>query len=223
MPLHAAQVLSNTMERYEIQRVLERGVSSVVHQVVDRETGEKAALKESTMSLASEGTVWIWVKEVLFLEELKGHRNFVQIEGFMVDNQTDGLRMSIVLNLMERSLQKILETQTLDEDQIRFFAYETVRGIKYLHGMGILHRDLALAHPWFALCHADLNDEPSGEPVGPPTSNLQNKDRDELIEIARVAVKRLQTSSLLAQQGSTALSAAASRGGEERMDRDGEE
>ena len=48
----------------------------------------------------------------------------------------------IVQTLMETDLHKLLKTQTLSNDHICYFLYQTVRGLKYIHSANVLHRDL---------------------------------------------------------------------------------
>jgi hypothetical protein len=46
----------------------------------------------------------------------------------------------LVFNLMGTDLNNVLKTQLLSEEQIVFFTYQILRGLKYLHTSGILHR-----------------------------------------------------------------------------------
>lgn len=48
----------------------------------------------------------------------------------------------IVQTLMETDLHKLLKTQRLGEDHIRYFVYQILRGLKYIHSANVLHRDL---------------------------------------------------------------------------------
>ena len=43
---------------------------------------------------------------------------------------------------MGTDLNNVLKTQELSEDQIVFFTYQLLRGLKYLHTSNIIHRDL---------------------------------------------------------------------------------
>lgn len=41
---------------------------------------------------------------------------------------------------MSTDLNNVLKTQELSEDQIIFFTYQILRGLKYLHTSNIIHR-----------------------------------------------------------------------------------
>ena len=49
----------------------------------------------------------------------------------------------VILELMETDLHAIIKSgQQLSDQHIQYFIYQTVRGLKYIHTAGIIHRDL---------------------------------------------------------------------------------
>ena len=44
---------------------------------------------------------------------------------------------------MDTDLHRIIKsTQPLSDDHVRYFAYQILRGLKYLHSANVMHRDL---------------------------------------------------------------------------------
>ena len=48
----------------------------------------------------------------------------------------------IVQMLMETDLHELLKTQRLGGDHIRYFLYQILRGLQYIHSANVLHRGL---------------------------------------------------------------------------------
>ena len=49
----------------------------------------------------------------------------------------------IVLDLMESDLHRIIHSaQDLTDEHVRFFLYQLLRGLKYIHSANVIHRDL---------------------------------------------------------------------------------
>lgn len=49
----------------------------------------------------------------------------------------------IVTDLMETDLERIVQShQTLTERHVKYFLYQLLRGLLYIHSASVLHRDL---------------------------------------------------------------------------------
>ena len=46
----------------------------------------------------------------------------------------------LVTPLMGADLNNIVKTQKLSDDHVQFLVYQTLRGMKYVHSAGIIHR-----------------------------------------------------------------------------------
>lgn len=46
----------------------------------------------------------------------------------------------LVTHLMGADLNNIIRTQRLSDDHVQFLVYQVLRGLKYIHSAGIIHR-----------------------------------------------------------------------------------
>ena len=46
----------------------------------------------------------------------------------------------MVTPLMDLDLNNIIKIQKLTDDQVKFIIYQIMRGLKYIHSAGIIHR-----------------------------------------------------------------------------------
>ncbi len=46
----------------------------------------------------------------------------------------------LVNQLMSSDLNKIIKSQRLSDDHVRFLVYQMLRGLKYIHSAGVIHR-----------------------------------------------------------------------------------
>lgn len=50
----------------------------------------------------------------------------------------------LVTHLMGADLNSIIKTQKLSDDHVQFLVYQILRGLKYIHSAGIIHRVIIL-------------------------------------------------------------------------------
>jgi p38 MAP kinase len=56
----------------------------------------------------------------------------------------------LVTHLMGADLNSIIKTQRLSDDHVQFLVYQILRGLKYIHSAGIIHR-VSLASIMFTI------------------------------------------------------------------------
>ena len=133
----------DTRGRYKFERVLGHGAYGVVYAARDIATGRLVAVKRVERIFDSIIDAKRILREVKILGILK-HENVVQL--FDVCTNSDFLRFNtiiIIVELMDTDLHSIIYSdQRLSIDHRRYFVYQILRALKYMHSANIIHRDL---------------------------------------------------------------------------------
>lgn len=58
----------------------------------------------------------------------------------------------MVTHLMGADLNNIVKTQKLSDDHVQFLVYQILRGLKYIHSAGIIHRVKNFLYQYYMLC-----------------------------------------------------------------------
>uniref|UniRef100_K3WFG5 Protein kinase domain-containing protein n=1 Tax=Globisporangium ultimum (strain ATCC 200006 / CBS 805.95 / DAOM BR144) TaxID=431595 RepID=K3WFG5_GLOUD len=81
------------------------------------------------------------LRELLLLQFLGNHPNVISMHNVSTNLKDDELY--IVMDLMDTDLHRVIQSsQSLSDAHVKYFLHQLLRGVKYLHGHGVLHRDL---------------------------------------------------------------------------------
>jgi mitogen-activated protein kinase 1/3 len=120
-------------------------------------TGGKVAIKKVSNTFRDVGDAKRIVREIKLLrffmqqaadQSARSNRpystNIIAVQDIMVAPQhSDFTDVYIVTPLMESDLEKILQSeQPLSDAHIQYFIYQMLRGLKFVHSSGVIHRDL---------------------------------------------------------------------------------
>ncbi|GAA5890886.1 hypothetical protein JCM16303_005284 [Sporobolomyces ruberrimus] len=99
--------------------------------------GSKVAIKQ--MDLSHQPRKELIVNEILVMKESQ-HPNIVNfLDSFLVN----GAELWVVMEFMEGgALTDIIDSNTLEEEQISSICNETCKGLQHLHAQSIIHRDI---------------------------------------------------------------------------------
>lgn len=125
-------------KRYEVREVLGTGGSAVVYAVHDRELGRDVALKVLRPDRMTEGMLKRFRREVAVAREADSPR-LVKV----YDIGTAGETVFLTMELVEgESLRERLHRGPLDVDDAIRIGLEVLEGLKALHALGLVHRDV---------------------------------------------------------------------------------
>lgn len=137
--------------RYQLEKVVGTGAYGVVISCHDAVSGGKVAIKKVPKAFEDVTDSKRILREVMLLRHLR-HENIVSLLDICqptcsIDGFTD---VYIVMDLMETDLHRIIYSrQPLSDEHAQFFLYQLLRGLKYIHSGGIIHRGTLLISTHF--------------------------------------------------------------------------
>jgi serine/threonine protein kinase len=153
-------VLSTKFEvpkHYRVVSPVGYGAYGFVVSAVDQRTGRKVAIKKNSRVFRDLSDCKRIVREILVLRHLQ-HDNILRIRDMYLSTADEGgggggvgagfKDVYIVSDLMDTNLYSVIRstTQAMDHSHYKYFVYQILRGLKYMHSAGVMHRDLKPAN-----------------------------------------------------------------------------
>uniref|UniRef100_A0A2K5TQT2 mitogen-activated protein kinase n=1 Tax=Macaca fascicularis TaxID=9541 RepID=A0A2K5TQT2_MACFA len=118
------------------------GAYGAVCSAIDKRSGEKVAIKKLSRPFQSEIFAKRAYRELLLLKHMQ-HENVIGL--LDVFTPASSLRnfhdFYLVMPFMQTDLQKIMGME-FSEEKIQYLVYQMLKGLKYIHSAGVVHRDL---------------------------------------------------------------------------------
>lgn len=127
------------MNKYEVLGIVGEGAYGVVLKCRHKESNEIVAIKKFKESDAIELIRKTSIREVKILRMLN-HNNIVKLkEAFRRKG-----KLYLVFEFMDNSLLEVIERNQkgLEEEDIKWYVYQMLKAVEYLHSMEIIHRDI---------------------------------------------------------------------------------
>lgn len=120
-----------------------RGAYGVVCSSINRETNEKVAIKKINNVFGNTIDAVRTLRELKLLRHIR-HENVIGLKDVMFPIYKNSFKdVYLVYELMDTDLHHIIKSaQPLSNDHCKFFLFQLLRGLKYLHSANVLHRDL---------------------------------------------------------------------------------
>uniref|UniRef100_A0A673UNZ3 mitogen-activated protein kinase n=1 Tax=Suricata suricatta TaxID=37032 RepID=A0A673UNZ3_SURSU len=119
------------------------GAYGAVCSAVDSRTGAKVAIKKLYRPFQSELFAKRAYRELRLLKHMR-HENVIGLLDVFTPDETldDFTDFYLVMPFMGTDLGKLMKHEKLSEDRIQFLVYQMLKGLKYIHAAGVIHRDL---------------------------------------------------------------------------------
>lgn len=127
---------------YQLVKKVGSGAYGTVASFTDIKTNQKIAVKKITDAFHDLVDGKRILREVKLLRTFN-HDNIISILDMYPPDSPDFDDIYIVTDLMETDLHRVIYSkQVLNDEHHQYFAYQILRGLKYLHSANVVHRDL---------------------------------------------------------------------------------
>ena len=129
--------------RYSPLESIGTGAYGVVCAAKDNRSGQRVAIKKIPKIFDVPAVAKRTYRELKILRHLR-HDNIISILDVMKPDEEENFEdVYVVLDLMESDLHHIIHSvQPLSNEHIKYFLYQILCGLKYIHSACVLHRDL---------------------------------------------------------------------------------
>lgn len=132
--------------RLELIKKVGSGAYGTVASFEDTTNKSKVAVKKITDAFHDLVDGKRILREVKLLRSFR-HDNIISILDMYPPDHPDFDDIYIVTDLMETDLHRVIYSkQKLEEEHHKYFSYQILRGLKYLHSANVVHRDLKPAN-----------------------------------------------------------------------------
>ncbi|VVB10063.1 unnamed protein product [Arabis nemorensis] len=137
------QTFFEIVTKYVPVKPIGSGFDGVVCSAINRETNKKVAITKILNVFENRITAVRTLKYMNLLRHVR-HDNIIALNDVMLSgHRTSFNDVYMVYELMDTDLHQIIKSsQSLFDDHRKYFLFQLLQGLKYLHSVNILHRNL---------------------------------------------------------------------------------
>lgn len=120
--------------RYQIQEIIGKGSYGVVVSAIDTHTGDRVAIKKINRVFDHVSDAIRVLREIKLLRMLR-HPDIVEIKNILLPHSRRNFQdIYVVFELMDTDLDQVIKANDdLTPDHHKFFLYQLLRPLKYIH------------------------------------------------------------------------------------------
>jgi len=123
--------------RYTDLQPVGMGAFGLVCAARDQLTGQQVAIKKIMKPFSTPVLAKRTYRELKLLKHLR-HENIISLSDIFISPLED---IYFVTALLGTDLHRLITSRPLEKQFIQYFLYQTLRGLKYVHSAGVVHRD----------------------------------------------------------------------------------
>eukprot|EP01147_Barroeca_monosierra_P010531 gene10530-2658_t len=131
--------------RFRPDRVIGYGSYGVVCAATDSVSQRRIAIKKISNPFVNPDLAKRTLRELRFLKHFHSHRNIISVLTILKppSDLSKFRDIYVVMELQETNLHRIIHSkQALSEEHVRYFMFQLLSGLQFIHASGVLHRDI---------------------------------------------------------------------------------